>query len=82
MEQFLTLINNFKNQRILVVGDLMLDEYIVGNVDRISPEAPIPVLDVKKISSVLGGAASTAHNIRSLGNAVVVAGVIGRDESG
>jgi len=60
----------------------MLDEYLWGNVDRISPEAPIPVLDVKEINFRLGGAANTAHNIRTLGDKVFLAGVIGQDEKG
>ena len=49
-EQFLNIIENFKNQKILVVGDLMLDQYLIGSVERISHEAPIPILDVKEIS--------------------------------
>ncbi len=82
MEQYLNIIKNFKNQKILVVGDLMLDEYLMGSVDRISPEAPIPILDVKEISRRPGGAANTAYNIASLGGKVVLAGVIGPDEYG
>lgn len=54
MENFLNILQNLKNPKILVVGDLMLDEYLWGNVDRISPEAPIPVLDVKEINFRLG----------------------------
>lgn len=82
MEQYLNIIKNFKDQKILVVGDLMLDEYLIGNVDRISPEAPIPILDVKEISHRPGGAANTAHNIQSLGGKVFLAGVVGQDENG
>ena len=82
MEQYLNIIKNFKNQKILVVGDLMLDEYLMGSVDRISPEAPIPILDVKEISRRPGGAANTAYNIRSLGGEVILAGVVGQDENG
>lgn len=60
----------------------MLDEYLMGSVDRISPEAPIPILDVKEISRRPGGAANTAFNIQSLGGEAIVAGVVGRDENG
>lgn len=81
-EQFLNIIENFKNQKILVVGDLMLDEYLIGNVERISHEAPIPILDVKEISKRPGGAANTAYNIQSLGGKVFLAGVVGADENG
>lgn len=82
MEKYLNILQKFKNPKILVVGDLMLDEYLWGNVDRISPEAPIPVLDVKEINFRLGGAANTAHNIRVLGDKVFLAGVVGNDEKG
>lgn len=82
MEKYLNILQKFKVPKILVVGDLMLDEYLWGNVDRISPEAPIPVLDVKEINFRLGGAANTAHNIRALGEKVFLAGVIGNDEKG
>lgn len=81
-EKFLNIIKNFKNQKILVVGDLMLDEYLIGSVDRISPEAPIPILDVKEISHNPGGAANTACNVKSLGGDVILSGVIGQDERG
>lgn len=82
VEEFLNIINKFQETKILVVGDLMLDEYLVGNVDRISPEAPIPILDVKKTFYTPGGAANTAYNIKSLGGQVVLAGVVGPDEKG
>jgi len=82
MEKYLDILQKFKTPKILVVGDLMLDEYLWGNVDRISPEAPIPVLDVKEINFRLGGAANTAHNIKSLGEKVFLVGVVGNDEKG
>jgi len=82
MENYLNILQNFKVPKVLVVGDLMLDEYLWGNVDRISPEAPIPVLDVKEINFRLGGAANAAHNIRALGDKVFLAGVVGNDEKG
>lgn len=65
-----------------MVGDLMLDQYLIGNVERISHEAPIPILDVKEISNRPGGAANTAYNLQSLGGKVFLAGVVGADENG
>ncbi|MEA2034135.1 MAG: D-glycero-beta-D-manno-heptose-7-phosphate kinase [Euryarchaeota archaeon] len=76
------LVDNFRRMKILVIGDLMLDEYIWGEVERISPEAPVPVVRVASESWVPGGAANVAHNIRALGGRVSVAGVIGRDQAG
>lgn len=72
---------SFNNARILVVGDIMLDEYWHGDTERISPEAPIPVLKVKQSEHRLGGAANTALNIKRLGASVTLAGVIGQDEA-
>ena len=60
----------------------MLDRYIWGSVERISPEAPVPVVDVSKEEERLGGAANVALNIHSLGGSVVLAGVVGRDPAG
>ena len=76
------LVEGFKRVKILVIGDLMLDEYIWGEVERISPEAPVPVVRVASESWVPGGAANVAHNIRALGGQVALAGVIGRDQAG
>jgi D-beta-D-heptose 7-phosphate kinase/D-beta-D-heptose 1-phosphate adenosyltransferase len=73
------LINSFKQKTILVLGDLMLDEYLFGQVSRISPEAPVPVVEVSEEKYLLGGAANVAWNIASLGARVVPVGVIGRD---
>jgi rfaE bifunctional protein kinase chain/domain len=72
----------FRRQRILVVGDLMLDQYIHGVVERISPEAPVPVVRVVKERHVPGGAANVAGNICALGGEAVVAGMVGRDPAG
>jgi len=66
----------------MVVGDLMVDEYIWGNVSRISPEAPVPVVSVTSESLRLGGAGNVVNNIHSLGGKVQVAGVVGNDEMG
>ncbi|MDR1975627.1 MAG: D-glycero-beta-D-manno-heptose-7-phosphate kinase [Campylobacteraceae bacterium] len=70
-----------KNPKILVVGDLMIDHYLWGNCDRISPEAPVQVVDIKNETSVLGGAGNVISNLVSLGAKVDVAGVIGDDEN-
>lgn len=76
------LVDKFTGKKILVVGDLMLDEYIWGKVSRISPEAPIPVVHVQRENALPGGAANVANNIRALGGQVFLAGVVGRDEAG
>ena len=68
--------------RVLVVGDLMLDEYLVGAVSRISPEAPVPIVDVKERRYVLGGAGNVAANVRALGGDVSVLGICGNDDAG
>ncbi len=72
----------FKNARILVVGDLILDRYIWGRVSRISPEAPVPVVEVTDDNFMLGGAANVANNIIALGGKATVAGIIGKDRAG
>jgi len=72
----------FEKLRLLVVGDVMLDHYIWGRVERISPEAPVPVVAVSNESIHLGGAANVAQNILSLGGRVELCGVIGRDDFG
>ncbi|MDD5085660.1 MAG: D-glycero-beta-D-manno-heptose-7-phosphate kinase [Candidatus Omnitrophica bacterium] len=81
-EHLLAVIERFKQSRVLVVGDFMLDQYIWGDVSRISPEAPVPVVKVERESFMLGGALNVAHNIRSLGGEVMACGVIGRDFRG
>ena len=75
-------IRKFKGGKILVVGDLILDQYIWGPVSRISPEAPVPVVNVTSETLQLGGAANVSNNIRSLGGRVELCGVIGADEGG
>ena len=76
------LLNQFKEKHILVIGDVMLDKYIWGSVDRISPEAPVPVVNVNKSNHHPGGAANVARNIYGLGGNVTLIGVIGDDRSG
>lgn len=72
----------FCSARIAVVGDLMLDRYMFGAVSRISPEAPVPVLDIQDEQARLGGAANVAHNIHGLGATPVMLGIVGDDTSG
>ena len=74
-------IKNFKKVKVLVIGDLILDEFIWGNVDRISPEAPVPVVWAQRQTYAPGGAANVASNIRSLGAEVCLLGVIGDDKN-
>lgn len=74
-----SLIENFKNAKILVLGDIILDEYLWGKANRLSPEAPVPVLEVKNKTYLPGGAANVANNIASLGGTVYLTGVIGDD---
>jgi D-beta-D-heptose 7-phosphate kinase/D-beta-D-heptose 1-phosphate adenosyltransferase len=73
---------SFSGARVLVVGDLMVDRYYAGSVRRISPEAPVPVVEVSDEQQRFGGAANVAHNLRSLGAAVEVCGVVGADAEG
>ena len=76
------LLKRMRGRRVLVLGDVMLDEFIWGRVGRISPEAPVPVVEVTDESFHLGGAGNVAANVHSLGGAPVLAGVIGRDDAG
>jgi len=72
----------FADVRVLVVGDVMLDQYWFGSVDRVSPEAPVPVLAVKQTEKRAGGAANVAHNLRALGAQTQLLSIIGDDEAG
>jgi D-beta-D-heptose 7-phosphate kinase/D-beta-D-heptose 1-phosphate adenosyltransferase len=74
-----TLIGRFGNRRVLVVGDVMVDRFIAGQVTRISPEAPVPVVRFESEHSRLGGAANVAHNLAALGAQVTLAGIVGAD---
>ena len=76
------LLDAARGVRVLVVGDLMLDRYVTGSVDRISPEAPVPVVRVESESSAVGGAANVAHNVVALGARCDVVGMMGRDVGG
>lgn len=76
------IIDNFPRARVLVIGDVMVDHFIWGRVSRISPEAPVPVVEVDRDNLLLGGSANVANNICSLGGRVFVTGVIGVDAMG
>jgi len=76
------IISRFKDKNILVIGDIILDHYIWGRVSRISPEAPVPVVEVTRESFLLGGAANVANNIVSLGGRASVIGINGQDIAG
>jgi D-beta-D-heptose 7-phosphate kinase/D-beta-D-heptose 1-phosphate adenosyltransferase len=76
------LLEAMQGKKVLVLGDVMLDEFLWGKVARISPEAPVPVVEVTRHSFHLGGAGNVAHNVRALGGEAVLAAVIGRDVAG
>jgi len=76
------LLKAMEARRVLVLGDVMLDEFVWGKVARISPEAPVPVVQVEDQSFHLGGAGNVAANVRSLGGAAILSGVIGEDAAG
>jgi D-beta-D-heptose 7-phosphate kinase/D-beta-D-heptose 1-phosphate adenosyltransferase len=75
-------IQHFSKATVLVVGDIIMDKYIWGDVSRISPEAPVPVVEVNQETEMLGGAANVVHNIFSLGGKAILCGVVGRDGCG
>jgi D-glycero-beta-D-manno-heptose-7-phosphate kinase len=81
-QELLRTIARFTGRRVLVVGDLMLDQYIRGSVSRISPEAPVPVVRVTGESFIPGGAGNVVSNLAALGASVSVVGVVGEDEAG
>ena len=76
------LIRSMRDRKIVVLGDVMLDEFIWGDVTRISPEAPVPVVDIRRESVHLGGAANVLANLVGLGAKACVVGVIGNDSAG
>lgn len=78
----IALLERARGKSVLVVGDLMLDHFVIGRVDRISPEAPVPVVQFHHESYRLGGAANVAHNVAALGGRVEIAGIVGNDAEG
>lgn len=75
-------LEEFRTRRVVVIGDLMLDEFVRGDVTRISPEAPVPILEVKERASMPGGAANAAANVASLGGHAALVGCVGADAAG
>jgi rfaE bifunctional protein kinase chain/domain len=76
------ILSEFKKKKILIIGDLILDRYIWGKVNRISPEAPVPVVEVTDENFLLGGASNVANNIVALGGHATIVGVAGNDRAG
>ncbi len=76
------ILDNFLGRRIAVIGDLMLDRYYRGTVSRISPEAPVPIVDIEEETEYPGGAANVAYNLVMLGASPLLLGVVGNDSSG
>jgi len=76
------ILSNFDGKKVLVVGDVMLDEYVWGRVSRISPEAPVMVVDAERHTFVPGGAANVVNNLCALGAKAAIAGVVGEDSAG
>ena len=75
-------LNDLARLKVLVVGDFMLDEYVWGQVERISPEAPVMVVNVERQTQVLGGAGNVVNNLVGLGAQVAVLGLVGQDIPG
>jgi len=82
MTKMMKVMNNFRGKRVAVIGDIILDKYIFGEVDRISPEAPVPVVKVTDEKYVPGGAANVASNLVALGAETYLLGITGEDENG
>ncbi len=82
LDELLENIKNNKGKRILIVGDIILDHYLYGNVERISPEAPVPIVRIEAEEYKLGGAANVANNIISLGGIVLLVGIVGDGQEG
>ena len=80
--ELLKLVDRFPGARVMLVGDLMLDRYIFGDAERISPEAPVPVLHVVERQDRVGGAGSVALNLAALGADVLCCGLVGCDAAG
>src|SRR5215216_742560 len=81
-DRLIDLLNAGLDQRVAIVGDAMLDVYLRGDVDRISPEAPVPVVRVRDRKLALGGAANVAQNVAALGAGCELVATVGRDAAG
>ena len=81
-KEIIKLFNSFNHLNVLIIGDVMVDSYLWGKVERISPEAPVPIVSVKNRENRLGGAANVALNIKALGANPILCSVIGNDQKG
>ncbi|MGB2697213.1 MAG: D-glycero-beta-D-manno-heptose-7-phosphate kinase [Candidatus Zixiibacteriota bacterium] len=81
-QSFERIFSSLGSHKILILGDVMLDEYLWGSVSRISPEAPVPVVEILKETVKLGGAANVALNVQALGDQPVLVGIVGKDKNG
>lgn len=77
-----SIINQFEGKKVLIVGDVMIDAYIIGKVDRVSPEAPVPIVNIESNENRLGGAANVALNIAALKAIPILCSVVGKDKEG
>ena len=82
MKKIIEQLMQANKEKVLIIGDIMLDEYIFGDVERISPEAPVPIVKHSKTEWSLGGAANVALNCRKIGFDVKLVGIAGTDDSG
>lgn len=80
-QELITLVNTMQQKRVLVIGDLLLDKYVWGNVDRVSPEAPVAIVGVEKETYVPGGAANVANNVVAVGGKAELMGIMGNDKA-
>ena len=80
-ERIETILETIGNAKVLILGDIMLDEYLLGSVHRISPEAPVPVVEISSSRILLGGAANVAANIKALGDEPILLGTVGEDDA-
>ena len=77
----LEVLESFHRARVLILGDVMLDRFIYGSVERISPEAPIPVMAIERTAAMAGGAANVARNGATLGGQAILIGIVGADSA-
>ena len=81
-EKLIRLFESFNRLNVLIIGDVMVDSYLWGHVERISPEAPVPIVSVKSRENRLGGAANVALNVKALGANPILCSVVGNDQKG
>ena len=81
-EKIKNIFQSFNNKKVLIVGDSMIDAYMWGKIERMSPEAPVSVVDIERHETRLGGAANCALNIKALGATPILCSVIGNDNNG